>query len=78
MTVADIAELHKSIAIARYALEHVAARIECKDVDNADQALTKAAHIIYKLLGEVCGQEKQREQAVKREQWAGPIPEPKE
>ena len=62
MTIADIAELCKNIAIARYALIHIAARFECADVDNADQALEKAAHIMTKILGEVSGQKKAEEE----------------
>ena len=63
MTIADIAELHKNIGIARYALAHIAAKIECDDVDIADKALTKAAHIINKILSEVSGQEKAEEES---------------
>ena len=63
MTIADMAELHKNIGIARYALAHIAAKIECGDVDIADKALTKAAHIINKILGEVSWQEKAKEKA---------------
>lgn len=61
MTIADIAELHKSIAIARYALAHIGAQLEDGDVNIADQALTKAAHIMHKFLGED-GQEKAEEE----------------
>lgn len=61
MTIADMAELHKSIGIARYALAHIAAKIECGDVDIADKALTKAAHITNKILVEISGQENAKE-----------------
>ena len=63
MTIAEIAELHKNIAIARYALAHITAKIECGDGDMADQALEKAAHIMNKMLGEVSGQEKAEEES---------------
>lgn len=33
MTIADIAELHKNIAIAMYALAHIRAKLECADVN---------------------------------------------
>ena len=62
MTIAEIAELYKNIEIARYALAHVGTRLESSDVDIADQALEKAAHIMNKLLGEVSGQEKAEEE----------------
>lgn len=61
MTIAEIAEMHKSIAIARYALANIGAQLESDDVDIADKALEKAAHIMNKLLGEVSGQEKAEE-----------------
>lgn len=60
MTIADIAELYKNIAIASYALAHIEARFESSDVEIADQAITKAASIVKKLLGED-GQEKAEE-----------------
>lgn len=62
LTIADIAELHKNIAIASYALAHIEARFESSDVEIADQALKKAAHIINKILGVVSGQEKVEEE----------------
>ena len=62
MTIADIAELYKSIEIARYALAHIGAKFEDDDVDIADKALAKAVHIMNKLLCEVSGQEKAEEE----------------
>ena len=61
MTIAEIAELYKNIEIARYALANIGTRLENSDVDIADQALEKAAHIMNKMLGEVSGQEKAEE-----------------
>lgn len=60
MKIVNIAELHKSIEIARYALANIEAKLECADVNIADKALTKAAHIMNKLLGEVSRQKKRR------------------
>lgn len=62
MTIADIAELCKSIEIARYALAHIAANLKCADVDIADKSLIKAANIMNKILGEVSRQEKAEEE----------------
>ena len=62
MTIVDIADLHKSIEIARYALARIGTQLEDGDVDIADKALTKAAHIMNKMLGEVSRQEKAKEE----------------
>ncbi len=54
----DIAELCKNIAIAQYALVRIGNKIECDDIDVADQALTKTAHIMNKILDEICKQDR--------------------
>ena len=60
MKIIDIADLHKSIEIARYALAHIGAKFEDDDVDIANKTLTKAAHIMNKILCEVSRQKKSR------------------
>ena len=62
LTIADIAELYKSIEIARYALAQIKAEFESADADIADKDLTKAANIMNKILDEISKQEKAEEE----------------
>ena len=54
----DIAEVCKNIAIAQYALVRIGDKIESDDVDAADQAIAKTAHIMNKILDEICKQDR--------------------